>query len=418
MNILFLTSNYLPNPSANGINSRNIIEELKKRGHKVTCISVQQEHEKDYEVIDNTEIYRLPPSPYSRLIEKYANSKNLITILRMLRALKLMLLLYDFPNHDPGQAKRIMHKMQELHNKNNFDLIIGIHKPYANIAALLKFKRKNPTIKCISYYLDLTNSHSKPKLMPHRLYERLCFRADMGAFKILNLSLIAKSGARYYEHEDYARVREKIEYVDFPTFIINDVHGENPMETEPKKNSVTSLVFAGTLDRDYRNPKYLLECLMEASKGIGIIEFHIYGRGNCDDIIDKYTGLESLRVIKHGFAGHDTIIEALTSAHVLVNISNSIEDAVPSKIFELFSTGKPIINVLFRANDPVIDYFKRYPGAISIGISDINEDAAKIYGFIKTPKGINHDVSYLKEAFVENTPEYIVDIIENRSYPN
>lgn len=413
MNILFLTSNYLPNPSANGINSRNIIEELKKRGHEVTCISVQREGESDFEDIENTNIYRLPPSRYSQLIEKYENSNIRTILLRMLRMIKLVFLLYDFPNHDPRQAKRIMHKMQELHNKNNFDMVIGVHKPYSNIAALLEFKRKYSTVKCVSYYLDLTNSHFKPKLMPQKVYKHLCFKADINVFKTLDLSLIAKRGARYYDHEDYNNVKDKIKFVDFPTFMLRNLETENPIETESNKNNVISLVFAGTLNRDYRNPASLLECLSVASKKIGKIEFHIYGHDNCDEIIDKYDNFNLLKIIKHGFVGHETVIQALRNADFVVNISNTLEDAVPSKIFEIMSIGKPIINVFFRNDDASLEYFSKYPSVFYLYPEvDLNCIGDQLAVFIKQERNQVFDVLEIRKQFIENTPEYTADIIE------
>jgi len=418
MNILFLTSTYLPNPSANGINSKSIIEELKKRGHQVTCISVQRNGETDVEIIHDTGIHRLPPSRYSQLIEKHANKKLLTAMLRITRSVKLIWLLHDFPNHDPQQAKRIRQKAQNLHFQKHFDLVIGVHKPYSNIAALLEFKRHNPDVPCIAYYLDLTNSHLKPKLMPQPIYEWLCFKADMRIFAALDLVLIAKKGERVYKSGKYDIVRRKIEYVDFPTLVISDKNYDNPrIDDDQSAGSSISLVFAGTLDRQYRNPEYLFKCMQAASKNLGNIEFHIYGRGNCDDIIDTYAGTASLKIIKHGLVSHETVVQALNSADFLVNISNTIEDAVPSKIFELFSTGKPVINVVFLKNDPTRAYFDKYPVSFCLeGWQPIGNQPGKLAEFMQKNIGMVIDSGLIEESFRANKPEYIVDLIEKTQF--
>lgn len=371
----------------------------------------------DVEIINDTEIHRLPPSRYSQLIEKHANKKALNAIIKILRMSKLVWLLHDFPNHDPQQAKLIRKKAQELHSHKGFDLVIGVHKPYSNIAALLEFKRHNPDVACIAYYLDLTNSHLKPKLMPRSIYQWLCFKADMRVFTALDLALIAKKGEKIYTLGKYDIVRQKIEYVDFPTLVIDDKNYDNPQTSDNHgaPNSI-SLVFAGTLDRKYRNPEYLLECLLAASKNLGKMEFHIYGRGNCDDIINKYACAATLlEIIIHGLVSHETVVQALYTADFLVNISNTIEDAVPSKIFELFSTGKPVINVVSLENDQIRAYFEKYPASFCIeSCQPIGDQPEELAEFMQEYKGKVIDTRLIEETFCENRPKFTVDLIENR----
>lgn len=54
--ILILTSRYLPNPSANGINTKYIVEELVKKGYDLSCISLKNDNESDFKIINSTKL--------------------------------------------------------------------------------------------------------------------------------------------------------------------------------------------------------------------------------------------------------------------------------------------------------------------------------------------------------------------------
>ena len=416
--ILILTSIYLPHPSANGINTKYIIDEFKKRGYEVSCIGVKENNEKSYEVLDDTHVYRVSSSIYSKVLQKEATAKKnifskvLFSILHLLRKIKLAVLIFNFPNFDLNQSNKVFKLVNNLNKKENFECIIGVFQPYSNIAALTRFKKKNPDILCGAYFLDLTNSIRKPSVMPKAFFDWLCKKSDIEVFRILDFLLIAKSGRELYKDDIFIDFRTKIKYIDFPTFIsTNNIYKRNV-----KKNGTSNKIvftYAGTLDVNYRNPTLLLRYLDEVSKKIDNIQLNIYGRGNCDHIINEYTSSDRIRVVNFGTVTHNEALSAMVDSDILVNISNSYQHAVPSKIFEMFSFGKPIINFVFDKNDVTKEYFDRYPLVFNLRAWEkFDSEIERLIEFINKEKHNTINTDIVREKYFENTPEFTVKIIE------
>ncbi len=411
--ILILTSYFLPNPSANGINTKYIVDELKKRGNSVTCVSVKRQNESSYELIDDIPIYRISPSLYSKILNKESTAKKNIfnkmffKLWGVFRKIKLAIFIFKFPNNDVLQVNKTYKLLSSLNEKEKFDCVIGVFKPYTNIAALMKFKKENNNVICGAYYLDLINSSKRPFFMPKWLYKKLCYKGDINSFKELDYVLLAKGGKSIYEGSEYDCIRDKIEYIDFPTF-----HELPSFNTKNENKQSTVLTYAGTLDSEYRNPEYLLACLKSIDQNIIL---NIYGKGNCDDILKRYNDGESLKIINHGMVSQEVVRNSMLQSDFLLNISNKIQNAVPSKIFEMFGTGKPIINLTFSKTDISREYFNKYPSVLNVETwKNIDSQIPDLQEFLIKEEGKKYNTSDIKRNFIENTPEFTVDIIERR----
>lgn len=414
--IMVLTSKYLPNPSANGINTKYIINELNKRGYDITCISLRSDDELDFEIIDDTKIYRVTPSSYTKVLEsELQNNKSgkavYYSIRHILRKVKLALLLPVFPNYDPKQSQKVFKRLEELHKLNTFDCVVGVFKPYSNIAALKKFKQKYSDVVCIGYYLDLINSMQRPKIMPKFVYDWLINRENSKSTRLFDANLIAIAGKYLFNNIKDEKILEKVNFIDFPTFVTNR-HVTRLNTTKIERNEIL-IIYAGTLNTKYRNPEILLSILSEASKHVGHIKLNIYGNNDCGELFKKYNHKHMFEVNNNGFCPHEVVIEAIQNSDFLINVSNKIQDAVPSKIFELFSTGKPIINLVFDKNDITTSYFSKYPCVININSwDDLKAQIGDIKYFISKNTGKIFELEVIKKKYIENTPEYTVDIID------
>ena len=70
--------------------------------------------------------------------------------------------------------------------------------------------------------------------------------------------------------------------------------------------------------------------------------------------------------------------------NIVINLGNTVINQIPSKIFELISSGKPIINFYFSKDDPSLKYFAKRPMCYSFNLSDYSEtDVDKLMEFIK-----------------------------------
>ena len=132
------------------------------------------------------------------------------------------------------------------------------------------------------------------------------------------------------------------------------------------------------------------------------------GRGQ-EDLIKRYSE-EHLKGRLH-YLGEKSTEECdniLADADILVNIGNTVQNQVPSKLFHYIGFGKPILNVIACEDCPTISYMKRYE--LSCTVKDVNDvfgEAKKVQQWIidNYKKRISLDKN--KQIFEDCTPEYI-----------
>ena len=93
---------------------------------------------------------------------------------------------------------------------------------------------------------------------------------------------------------------------------------------------------------------------------------------------------------------------------MLFNISNKIDNQVPSKIFDYFAMGKPILNLQRIENCPAAEYFAKYPL-----VHNLQEwksaEVAELKNFLENAKGRNVDFATVKELYRTATVEYVAE---------
>lgn len=414
LRILYIGGRVFPTPTANAINSINVIEELLNNGHSVTYIAVNQDEKNPDKLLGKVDVYSIRNTKYGSLLNKskeagLGRSERLnLLYYSFLRKIMNTLNVLKFPDVEPRQSKEIFKLANELHNNISFDAIIGVFRPFSSISSVIMMKDKYPDLVGTAYYLDLLTGSNKPFLMPKFLYKNLSKYGEIKKLSKLDLILMPIKGKSIYSKKDNQSLTKKIRYVDFPVFkIFNKLSNDYSFNAKNRIN----FVFAGTLNKEYRSPELTLKILESLSSHITNFTLHIFGRGNCDSIINKYTN--KLNIEMHGMVPHDEILNSLNNADFLINISNKMENMVPSKIFELFSTGKPIINFVSNKNDAAFEYFAKYPSVCSINAWNNFDDNLKLLvNFISSEKDKKYDVLKIREHFIENTPEYTARILE------
>lgn len=409
MNILFLTSHYLPSPSANGMNTLKIVEYLEKKGHKVTCICVANNSEElENEMIGKTEIVRISKSSYMEKIDKEYNKKYSNYILLIKRRFSNLINLYKFPAFDDNQNAKTFDALFETVESKNFDCVISVFKPYANIYALSKLKKIFPNLITIAYLLDFISSIKKPKFFPNRLYKILISNTYKKIEKDFDMILVPENVQSEIGFDKISQ-SEKINIINFPTFLENiQFEKQNSIVNSPTLN----LIYAGTLDKNYRNPEKALVILSQVAQNTKI-KINFYGKNNCEEIIEKYRS-ENLDIVMNGLADHNVIIQKMLDADIVLNISNKGVNAIPSKIFELFSIGKPIINFVESENDVSLEYFRKYPVNLNVFVNeDKNKNIQSIIDFNLTNSKKIIDRDILLKMYEKNLPSYTGNKILN-----
>lgn len=213
----------------------------------------------------------------------------------------------------------------------------------------------------LAWLIDLGDPFSFPSDAPpnntrlyaglNRRFERRCLaRADA-------VSVTNEATARRYRELLSGRA-EKVRVI--PPLLTLDVAPSGA----PANDGPARFVYLGRLYRAIRRPDFLLALFAGlAAEGDGAdLELHFYGdTSECADSFAPYAALIGRRIHLHGPVPRDRVAEAMRQATVLVNISNTTDFQLPSKIVEYAATGKPILNLAATDADCSATFLASYP---------------------------------------------------------
>ncbi len=404
--IAVITSNYMPNPDANGICVYNVMNELKKTVDDIVCICNQQEGEEQQETLDGVRIFRIPPARHMKAIMQYQKKSTWKNRLKMsvflaARRAKNLLNIWRYPRTEIQREKVIFSLLEQM---PEFDLIIAVFRPFDGIGAAIEYKKMHPKCQVCGYFLDSLIDFV-PQGISRKIYRTLVAKNEKRFFQKLDIILKPESDKGYYKDSGLDKT---INYVKFPVFV-------RPECTECYKfgNNGLSLVFAGTLSSSFRSPAYLLNILQRLNRDGYNIKFHFFG--TYDNPLElKHWQQE----YKDCFAYHGSISFqrsriVLANADILVNISNKGLQMVPSKVYELMAQGKPILHISSNRDDVCEKCFGSYPLVCNINSAEraMEKDIVRLKRFLD--KQIKKDIDY-EQIYLENytaTPEYICKTI-------
>lgn len=290
----------------------------------------------------------------------------------------------------------------ELNDINDYDAIIGIALPIDTAVAGIGFEN------FIFYELDaITNNPQNSGLVKSILRYRVKI-IEKAVFDSASLIIHMECNRDYFKKERYSAYKNKSIYSDIPNLI-----RFSNKDTVHSPDKILCAYF-GSLDKSARNPEYLIK-IMESIKYHTDIICEFYSRGNCEDVL-KNAEAENPKVIRAmGYVAQAEVKKNQMRADFLLSIGNKLtgEDrALPSKILEYMSIGKPIIHIHGGCNDSAIPYLKQYELACIVNPDNgFSENVLKVSRFIKESLGKRIAFDNIKDLFYRNSPDYTANII-------
>lgn len=402
-NILILGSSFLPRPTANGVCLINIAREYLKDGHTVFCIAAKDPDQKEYEVLDGVHIYRVERSWFASFHEKYSSGGRIRkSFEKAVHLIRNVGMIPFYPNVAPVRARKIYSLAEKIIQEKQIDTVIASYVPYEMIYAVLRLKRKfGSRLYCAAYYLDYLRVN-KYSSLARVFYDRSCACAqkkDLRCLDRVGIPISCKD-----EFEKQYGVHENVVFLELPVYV---KEAGAPMKELSFSEDTLNLAFIGSLNTWNRSPERLLKLLKVVQAKCPNLRLHIWGNINdTKEMIAQYAELAEY----HGYTESRYIPTILHNADWVVNISNERDyHLVPSKIFQLFASGKPVLNYMFNRSDASIPYFERYENTYTV-YDDQADDEAVVEALVKALQKqwppVNAD-----ELFRDNMPEVVAEKI-------
>ncbi len=395
--ILIICSDYLSETDANGICIKNVVNVLKERGIKAYIISESKKN--GLLARNNKEVIYGIKKPW--LKEKQTKYKSKI-VLNLLRIIHGMYSVFLYPNVSPLRSRKVYNMAISLLNNQHIDDVLCVYRPYESLKCGIKIKKKINNKRVIGYHLDLlsdNNTHNKLIETYKRYRGKEAFKKEIQLFDSILLPNSVKNTIGHLKNS-------KIRYVDFPLSV-----KEKPIESNGYRfnSKYINIVYIGSIDgvnREIVSIARLIDLYNSTSKRKIMLSVWGNVQGATRQIIHRCKYIRYMGVIENRYTTY-----LLSQADFTLNLSNiNTYNMIPSKIFELISVGKPIINIVENRNDKALNYFNEVDYCISI----VNEGKNDNSSFIKFRDFINTYFNYrarYPKVFNESTPEYTASII-------
>ena len=396
MKYLFVLSKYGDDIQTNGLVLSSVIHEMLKDGNEVVCLS-ESDTIKAYDY-QGVQVFTIKQGLHSTLLKK----KKLLG--RILEVLLECVHYFSYPSYDKLAEKRMYHRICELNQRHHFDCIYAIYRKYTNVGAVLKFKKRYPACKCGVLFFDLLEA-VRPRLFTKHHYSMICRKQYRRIGNIADKVFVPNDGK--YEYWDLLP-ESKREILYYPGFLRRRNIRAAGSRTAGKGKKIV-MIFAGTLNTTYRNPTPLFEALKEL-KALGYkVTLKLYVKGNCSSLIEKAKTGMHLDIIQNEMIDKEQLLTEYQYADVLINLSNHMIKATPSKVFELLSTGKPVLNFVFDKDDSTKAYFDQYIMAHSIfAYEDIAGQMKSLDAFLENAHDLTEEEYSVVESRFENYTPYQV----------
>lgn len=404
MKILILCSRYTDSTSANGVCAKNLAEAFYKKGYQVWVIAVSDSILIKPINLNGVLVYGIPHNTIIQKLQKFQKAhgfinKLLFHLYRLRHGIQ-SLLLYPI-DYSSKRVSLVFNLSQKIIDENGVTTVLGTSYPYHSVEVAIKLKnRYKEKLQIVTYHFDLMFYPNNLNLLVY-YYKRWKF---LQAFKN-EVSTVDK--ILLPESYNGTKLAPNVSLVGLPVFIIDPDFDRSDYSYPVNTINIT---YIGSLDSVNRNPKSILTFFREICIKSGLkIRIHIWG--NLVDVETFQLIKEDSIVEYHGTVENRYVMDLLKKTDFLLNLSNKVTyNLIPSKIFQFFSSNKPVINFVHNKNDVSLKYFKEYANSINIEANTLHLYHDKLISFILNRLKDSGNSSGNFERF---TPGYICERIIN-----
>ena len=376
--VLIVIEKFLPDSSAIINCLHPIILGMKEKNISIDVLTYRKEKKlSNFETINGVNIYRVND------IYNLSDNKLLKkTILRIYRKLFL--------------DRKFIKLGKSLLNKNKYDCLIACSYPFLMEYCASKIAH-NTNIPFVSYQFD---PYSNNKIIAKPSQEK----RTKEEIKVLSKAAKVFLPIEYYDENmdsELSILKNKYHPIDFP--LISEVNGiENN-----RLSDLPTFAYAGAFYDDVREPKQMLEFFSKLD-----MDFRLYiyciARGKCRKQLEEYKEILKEKLVLKYDVCKEECNNIIYNADFNINLGNNISNQVPSKLYEIVSIGKPIINFYTIEEDTSKKFLERYELCLNLNIQkDSDSNINTFENFYQ--KNINKKLSYKDITSIYKDSKQIVN---------
>ena len=320
-NIIIVSKVFYPSVSPRAHRSYELAKELTRKGYNVVVYTLVGDY--DYSELEKKYKFTIKDlGPCTFITKTNTNSKESIINKIVITILNKYI---DYPNIE------LVYRVYKIINKIKIKYsLITIAVPHTiHWGAAIAKNKNHKYINCWiadcgdPYYLNPI----RKKMKYFAFIERFSFR------KCDYITVPTENSIDGY----FPEFKKKIHVIP-QGFEIKSVN-KNKKEII---NNVIKIVYAGRFYNKIREPYKIIEYIINTKKNIEY-EFTIYTHQK--KMLQKYVDMSDGKIILKDYVERDKLLNILSQADFLVNISNISDVQIPSKLIDYALSNSPILNI-------------------------------------------------------------------------
>lgn len=298
--------------------------------------------------------------------------------------------------------KAVLKKLNKINNEKKIDAILSFSMPIESHLAANCFKEKHREVIWATYWADefATISNKKNLFIS---YEKMIE---------MEQDIISKSDIVFTTEELYEVISSKYpsyykKIVAVPYLLSEDALN---IPQKIKNESIKSVIYMGAFYKNIRNPEYMLKVFSEEK--LRDVKLDLYITGDCDDIVNRYISTSDKKITSHAVVPKSKLYEIIKDVDILVNVDNINCKGKPSKLYELISFRKPIINFSYSNELGELD---KYPYNVNLCMNDpVEVSVEKLNKFLDSYDTMMEiSPEEIRKIFFKHTEKNVKNLIVN-----
>lgn len=290
------------------------------------------------------------------------------------------------------------------------DQLIPMSLPFTGVVACALYKEKHPEVVLTPVIFD--QFAESATLLKTGFERRAKWEANLALER-----MVAETSDRVFtvtwdEHVKnfLPDLADKFEHIEHP-MLIRDKSFES--RDGGMFGPGSHAVYAGALNAGVRDPLNLTRLFEGYSEREGEpLKLHAFCMGDGIEAVREAQGRCPRDIELHAPVAREELLDAYASADVLVSVGNNVADQKASKITEYMATGKAIVHVACRDDDPVVPDIERYPLGLVLRAGDdpiANQD--KLAELVAHAKGRRVPFEDVVALFPAEVPANVCNLI-------